>query len=181
MKNAQKIIKNHAFLTFWLGFVIKFTALKKLFQMGLFIVDHCASEVGRSVPRLSFFPSWLLAEFSTFEVTIFGMGTERLRFLRGGSVVRPHVMPFNLEWMKNIVYIKYIFINYQRPSLYILLRCKDLLALFWQKFSKLNSSSADCKFGALWAVRSVWVVVFWQKIYAVKFEFDTSTEANLSN
>ena len=30
------------------------------------------------------------------------MGTERLRFLRGGSVVRPHVMPFNLEWMKKI-------------------------------------------------------------------------------
>ena len=43
-----------------------------------------------------------MAEFSTFEVTIFGMGTERLRFLRGGSVVRPHVMPFNLEWMKNM-------------------------------------------------------------------------------
>ena len=76
--------------------------------MGLLILDHCASEVGRSVPRLSFFPSGLLAEFSTFEVTIFGMGTERLRFLRGGSVVRPHVMPFNLEWMK-----KFIFINYQ--------------------------------------------------------------------
>ena len=84
-------------------YLFESAALKNLFfQMGLLILDHCASEVGRSVPRLSFFPSWLLAEFSTLEVTIFGMGTERLRFLRGGSVVRPHVMPFNLECVKNM-------------------------------------------------------------------------------
>lgn len=32
--------------------------------------------------------------------SIFGMGNELLRFLGGGSVVMPHVMPFSLKHRK---------------------------------------------------------------------------------
>ena len=63
-----------------------------------------ASEDGRSFPRLFRFPSWL-AEASDVlvEATILGMGNDRLRFRRGGSVVIPHVMPFSLGLIKKVV------------------------------------------------------------------------------
>ena len=37
------------------------------------------------------------------EATILGMGNDRLRFRRGGSVVIPHVMPFSLGLIKKVV------------------------------------------------------------------------------
>ena len=154
-------------------YLFESAALKNLFfQMGLLILDHCASEVGRSVPRLSFFPSWLLAEFSTLEVTIFGMGTERLRFLRGGSVVRPHVMPFNLEWMKNMYQTCISFRSFR----YFNLLCFDgKISLSWlNSLCWTAASSLVARAAAVYLTLSLSCCVLTQNLdYAVKFEFAT--------
>ena len=41
------------------------------------------------------------------EATILGMGNDRLRFRRGGSVVIPHVMPFSLGLIKKRLLLIY--------------------------------------------------------------------------
>ena len=44
------------------------------------------------------------------EATILGMGNDRLRFRRGGSVVIPHVMPFSLglSIKKRLLFIQFL-------------------------------------------------------------------------
>ena len=86
------------------------------------------------------------------------MGTERLRFLRGGSVVRPHVMPFNLEWMKNINQ-KYIHklpkaFTLYFTSLYLKgFACSVLTEIFKNELVLLTLLTLLTAFGALGAVR----------------------------